>query len=151
MIDPTLLITISRTELTLTDLVFSGRLDGTALGITEYKSPDYRMRNAYATSDHFHGAERTASALEQSSLLYKWIRVGATTEAQIQTSRNEVAAALRQSAYTVTTQLSGAPAEVWDADPGTLTLVGTRELTSMRHLVPVYAVEIPVYPIPGSA
>lgn len=149
MIDPTLTITITRTELSLPDLVFSGSLDGTTLGVTDYTPPDFLMRNAYANSDHFHGAERTASALEQSSLLFRWIRVGATTEAQIQTSRTEVAAALRQLSYTVTTQVSGAPAEVWDADPGTL-LGGSRTLVSLKHLVPVYTVEIPVYPIPGS-
>lgn len=149
MIDPTLTISISRTELSLAPLAFSASLDGTVLGVVDYTPPDFRMRNVYASSDTFHGAERTASSLEQSSILFRWIRVGATTEAQIQTSRNEVATALRQFSYKVTTQVSGAPAEVWDADPGTL-LGGSRNLVSLKHLVPVYAVEIPVYPIPGS-
>lgn len=154
MVDPTLTVSISRTVAAggPTPLLFSARLDGTTLGIVEFAPPGRVRRHSYAgDSAYTHGAELVASALQQAVLGLSWMRVGATTEAQIQTSYDEVAAALDQQTYTVTVTVNGAAARVWSADPGSMELAANRlDRVSMQHLVPVYAVSIPVYPIPGA-
>lgn len=153
MIDPTLTITIDRAALSLSPLVFSGSLDGTALGVVEYAPPAEQVRVLYMPdSDHVHGSEPLGGSLQQSVLPFSWMRVGAAEESEIQAAFAEVGAAIRQAVeYTVTTQVSGAPAQAWRATFGSQQLDATRRSRfSMKALVPVYAVSIPVYPIPGA-
>ena len=151
MIDPTLTISIDRTSLSLTPLLFSGSLDGTTLGITDYAPPAEVARITYMPdSAHIHGSEPIGAALQQGVLEFAWMRVGATTETQIASALTEVRAAIRRLEFTVTTQVNGAAAEAWRGVYGSMELAGTRrDPVSLKHLVPVYAVSIPVYPIAG--
>jgi hypothetical protein len=147
MIDPTLTITVSRTSLSLPDLVFSGSLDGTTLGIVGYQPPSLLWRRNYMPdSADNHGSELISAAYQQAILGWDWVRDGGATETQVQASRDEVAEALAQFAYTVTTQVSGAPAEVWSAEPGDQ-VPSARTYVDLVHANPVYAITLPVYPI----
>ena len=147
MIDPTLTITVSRTSLSMPDLVFSGSLDGTTLGITGYQPPSLLWRKNYMPdSDDVHGSELVSASYQQAILGWDWVRDNGATEAQVQASRQEVAAALAQFSYAITTQVNGAPAEVWRADPGDQT-VAPRTWENLAYSNPVYAVSVPVYPI----
>lgn len=149
-VNPTLTITIDRASLSLPPLEFSGRLDGTSLGIVEYQAPARIARIDYAPDvAGVHGSEAQAWAWEQAILGWSFVRVAATTEADLQASYGEVVAALGRRSYTITTQISGAPAQGWAADPGSVT-PAARDLASLRYLGTVYAVTVPVYPIPGS-
>lgn len=150
MTDPTLTISIDRTSLSLSALVFSGSLDGTVLGIVNYQPPAFQMRVNYAPdSADVHGSEALSASYQQALLSFDWMRDASTTETQVQAAREEVRAALAQFSFTVTTQVSGAPAEVWSASPGSLT-PPARTYMDLTHLTPVFGVSIPVYPIPGS-
>lgn len=147
MVDPTLTITVSRTSLALSPLIFSGTLDVNALGIVGYQPPALQHRRTYMPdSASVVGSELLESAYQQSILGWDWVRDGATTETQLQASRVEVAAALAQFSYTITTQVTGAPAEVWSAEPGDL-VPSARDYTNLAHLSQVFAVTVPVYPI----
>lgn len=150
MIDPTLTISIDRTSLSLSPLTFSGAQDGTTLGIVEYLPPQLRSRVLYMPSSaDVHGDEAIAASWQQSILGFDWTRDGVATETQIQASFAEVMAAIGQFSYTVTTQVSGAPAQVWAADMGSMT-PSARNYIDLANLTPVYAVSIPVYPIAGA-
>lgn len=147
VVDPTLTVSIDRTSLSLAPLVFSGSLDGTALGIVGYQPPSLQMRVAYAPdSVNVHGSEPVGASYQQAILGVDWVRDGAATETQVQASFAEVAAAVGQFSYTVTTQVSGAPAQVWSADPGSLSASG-RTFGDLANVNPVFALSIPVYPI----
>lgn len=146
MTDPTLTISIDRTSLSLSPLVFSASL-GTTLGILDYQPPAKQWRRGYAPdSADVHGSELLSAAYQQAILGFDWVRDGDSTETQVQASRVEVEAALAQFSYTVTTQVSGAPAEVWAADPGAQ-VPSARTYSNLRHRNPVFDVTIPVYPI----
>lgn len=73
----------------------------------------------------------------------------AANETSAQSSYATVAAAIGQHSFTVTTQVSGAPAQVWSADRGSIQLAGSggRTYIDLMNANPEYAVTIPVYPI----
>lgn len=147
MTSPTLTVSIGRTSLSLSPLVFSGTVDGNVLGVVNFQAPAYLPRIKYAPdSDDVHGSEPISWAYQQGLLSWDWMRDRSTSETQVQAARDEVRAALAQFSYTVTTQVSGAPAEVWAANPGTLT-PPARTYVDLAYLVPVFVVTIPVYPI----
>lgn len=147
MIDPTFTITIGRASLSLPDLVFSGTFDGTALGITAYQSPSLLWRRGYMPdSADSHGSELVSAAYQQAILGWDWVRDNEATETQVQASRKEVEAALAQFSYPITTQISGAPAEVWSAEPGDQ-VPAPRTYENLAYRNPVYAVTVPVYPV----
>lgn len=152
MTDPTLTISVSRSVAAggPTSLVFSGTIDANALGIVGYQPPSRLWRRTYMPdSADTHGSEPIGAAYQQAILGWDWVRDGDATETQVQASRDEVAAALAQFSYTVTTQVSGAPAEVWSAEPGDQ-VPSARSYEDLAHRNPVFAVTIPVYPIAGS-
>lgn len=147
MTDPTLTVTISRTSLSLSPLVLSAQIDGTTLGIVNYQPPATQWRIGYAPdSVDVHGSEPVSAAYQQAVLGFDWVRDNGATETQVQSSRKEVEAALAQFSYTVTTQVSGAPAEVWSANPGSQ-VPTARTYSNLTYRNPVYAVSIPVYPV----
>jgi hypothetical protein len=147
MTDPTLTIIVSRTLLGLDPLEFSARLDGTTLGIVQFQPPASQSRNTYMPdSVDVTGSELIGSSEQQAIIGWDWVREIGSTETQVQASRLEVRAAIRQFAFTVTTQISGAPAEVWSADPGSQ-VPSARDYTNLANRNPVFAVTIPVYPI----
>lgn len=154
MTDPavTLTISIDRSGMpgSPSPLVFSATLDGTALGIVGYQPPATDWRRDYAPdSADVHGSELIAAAYQQAILGWDWVDDNASTETQVQASRKEVEAALAQFSYPITTQVSGAPAEVWLAEPGTQT-PSARTYEDLANRNPVFAVSVPVYPIPSA-
>lgn len=150
MTAPTLTITIDRTSLSLSPLVISGSLDANELGIVNFRPPPRQARTTYAPdSVDLDGSEPIATAWQQSLLNFDWMPDQAASETDVQASYVEVCAALAQFSYAVTTQVSGAPAEVWTAERGSIT-PPQRDYVDLAYLRPVYAVTIPVRPIPGS-
>lgn len=150
MIVPTQTITIDRTSLSLSPLVFSGTLDANPLGIVNFQAPAYIQRALYMPdSSDVHGSEPIASVYQQGLLSWDWMRDNSTSETQVQAAAEEVRVALAQFSYPVTTQTSGAPAQVWAASPGSLT-PPPRTYLDLAYLTPVFAVSIPVYPLPGT-
>lgn len=152
MSDPSLTITISRD---LVDgapdpLVFSGVVDSNIFGVTGYQAPAYQQRVTYTPdSQDRHGSVALGSVLQQALLSFNWMRDAAASEAEVQAARDDVRAALAQIAYTVTTQISGAAAEVWAADPGSLTPPARSFQNLADPGVCEFVVSIPVYPIAG--
>lgn len=154
MTDATLTISISRTAAAggPSPLLFSGALDGTALGIVSYQPPARQARVSYAPdSVNVHGSEAIGASWQQALLSFGWMLDEAADEAAVQAARAEVIAAVGQFSYTVTTQANGAPAEVWRADMGSVALPERTYVDLARPDVLVFPVTIPVYPIPGSA
>lgn len=103
-------------------------------------------------SDNITGSELTSVADQATILGFDWFPVGAANETAVQAAYAEVAAAIGQFRFTVTTQVGGATAQVWTADAGDIQLGGSdgRTYVDLNHLCPVYAVTIPVQPIPGA-
>lgn len=130
-----------------TPLVFSATVDANPLGILSYQPPSLLWRRGYMPdSSDVHGSELLSAAYQQAILGWDWVRDDDATETQVQASRDEVAAALAQVSYTVTTQVNGAPAEVWSAEPGDQ-VPSARSYEDLANRNPVFAVSIPVYPI----
>lgn len=151
MTDPTLTVSIDRTSLALSPLVFSGSLDANLYGLTAYQAPAYLMRVGYAPdSADAHGSVPLSAAYQQAILSFTWMRDAAASESVVQSARDEVRAALAQFSYPVTTQVSGAPAEVWSANPGSLTPPARSYLNLLQPSMAEFVVSIPVYPIAGS-
>lgn len=154
MTDPTLTISLSRSTAAggPTPLLFSGALDGTALGVVNYQPPARQSRVTYAPdSIYVHGSEPIAASWQQAMLNFDWMLDSAADEAAVQAAYAEVVAAVGQFSYSVTTQINGAPAEVWAADMGSV-VPPQRTFVDLAHPdALVVAVTIPVYPIPGSA
>lgn len=149
MTDPTLSISISRSAAAggPTALVFDAQ-PGATLGIVSYQPPALQQRIAYAPdSVDIHGSEAIGASYQQALLSFDWMRDGSTTETQLQASFAEVATALAQMSYTVTTQVSGAPAQVWAADPGSMVPAARTYVDLVNPNTVVYSVTIPVYPI----
>lgn len=153
MIDPTLTISISRLLLpgSLAPLEFSASLDGTLLGILSYQEPALVQRLGYMP-DHpdVDGSELTSASIQKTLLSFDWAADLATSETQAQSAKAQVRAALRQFTYTVTTQVSGAPAEVWTADPGNMT-PSPRTYVDLANFGQAHEVSIPVDPTPGAS
>lgn len=156
MSDPTLSITISRALVAgaPADLTLSGHDNAVTLWVVRFRPPASIRRNEYAQNrSRFHGSELTGSSLDQGLLGFHFTHSSATSETVLQAAVEEMEAALAQPYYDVTTQISGAPPRVWEADPGSCEIAGDgeREYLNLANLDTVYAVTIPVYPIPGSA
>lgn len=149
-VDPTQTITIDRTGLELDPLVFSARLDGTVLGLVNYQPPAMISRLGYMP-DHpdVDGSELTSASWQKALLNFDWMADQATTETIVQAAYYEVLAAIAQFSFLVTTKVSDAPEQIWTADRGSMTPAG-RTLIDTQFLRPVYAVQIPVQPIPGA-
>lgn len=147
MTDPTLTVSIDRTSLSLAALVFSATLDANALGIVAYQPPSMQSRLAYMPdSFDVNGSEAIGASWQQAILGFDWVRDNGATETQVQASYAEVLAAIGQFAFPVTTQVSGAPAQVWSANRGSMS-AAPRTYSDLTYRNPVYAVTIPVYPI----
>jgi hypothetical protein len=152
MTDPTLTISIGRTSLSLSPLLFSGSLDGTELGVVNFQPPARLSRVTYAPdSIDVHGSEAIGASWQQAILGWDWVLDGAANETALQAKYDEVVAAVGQFSYAVTTQANGAPAQVWAADMGSVTPPARTYVDLAHPNALVVSVSIPVYPIPGSA
>lgn len=151
MTDSTLLITLSRLLVpgTPDPLVFSADLDGTLLGIVGYQAPARQGEVTYTTdSPRVTGSVAIASKWQQTVLGWDWVSDQAASESDVQAAFEEVAEALGQFTYTVTTQVAGAPAQAWKAYMGAL-VPSPRSYEDLANSNPVFAVTVPIYPIPG--
>lgn len=148
-----LTISIGRASLPgdLDPLGLSGTLDDVPLGIVNYQAPARLARVEYMPDRvDVIGSEAIGGAWQQAILGFDWMADTAEDETDVQAFYNEMVDALGQFAYPVTTQVSGAPAEVWAADMGSVT-PPQRTFVDLEHPeVLVISVSIPVYPIPGS-
>lgn len=144
-----LTITIDRTSLSLSPLVLSGVDDANVLGITRYVPPALQQRRTYMPdSAGVKGSELVEKAYQQAILAFDFV-TATTSESTAQSKYAEVAAAVDQFSFTVTTQVSGAPAQVWSADAGDIQLAAAdgRTYLDLVGANPEYAVSLPVYPI----
>lgn len=144
----TLTITLSRTALSLSSLVLTGRIDSNSLGIVNYVEPARQARIRYApTSDLIHGDVALSSSWQQTFHQFDVVTHKSATEADSRTKLAELRAALGQFAYTATVVVNGAPAEAWACDTGSVGPID-RTLVNLRHFRPVASVQIPCYPLP---
>lgn len=152
MTAPSLTITISRTTAAggPTDLVLSGDDETKPLAVVNFQPAGLQSRLTYMPdSVDVDGSVPIAAAWQQAMLSFDFLRDAAASETVVQAAYLEVAAALAQFSFTVTTQVSGAPAQVWAANRGSI-VPPARDFENLTYLDPVYAVTIPVYPIAGS-
>ena len=136
----------------LSPLVLQGSVDGTGRRVTAYAPPALQSRITYAPdSINIEGSEAIGATWQQSMLGFS-VKIEATTEALVQAAYAEMVAAWSQFSFTVTTQLSGAPAEVWAANRGAIQLADSagRTFADVFNLNPIYSITIPVFPIPGT-
>lgn len=145
-----LLVSIDRTSLSLGALALPGSNDGsTGMHIVSFSPPARQSRNVYMPdSESINGSEIIATS-EQQAILGFNVKMTSATETALRTSYNTLVAAIKQFRFAVTTTQSGAPAEVWAADPGSIQLADPtgRTFADSHNLNPVYSVSIPVYPV----
>jgi hypothetical protein len=147
----TLLLTISRTELSLSPLVLSGSIDANPLGVRDFVEPARQARVKYAPDSAYqHGSVPLASSWQQSVLGWDVFTDQAATEAASRTLLDSLWAALGQFSFTVTDVVDGAPARIWTCATGSMVPIGPRTLMDLEHHHPVWAVTIPCHPIPGA-
>jgi hypothetical protein len=150
----TIIVTVSidRTSLGKAPLVLSAGQD-TTLGLTAYQPPGKVARVTYA-NDHpdMDGSVALSASWQQALLGFNVVTDQAADEAAIASQVAELVEALAQFSYLVTTTVGNAPAEVWSAQRGSIALAVSdgRSFTDLANHNPVYAITIPVYPIPGS-
>jgi hypothetical protein len=152
MTDPTLTVTIDRTSLSLDPLVLSGADDDVELGILSFQRPGLQQRLTTAPDSRwFHSSEATSTAWQQAILAFDWARDGLdVTEADVEAAYDEVAAAVGQFSFLVTTQVNGATARVWSANAGSITPSARTFEDLVNPNATPFSVSIPVYPLPGS-
>lgn len=146
-----LIITTDRSGMpgSLSPLVLHGSADGSGRRIVAYSPPALQSRITWMPdSIDVEGSEAIATTWQQSMLGFS-VKIEATTETLVQSTYAEMVAAWSQFSFTITTQLSGAPAQVWSANRGSIQLADStgRTFADVHNLNPVYAITIPVYPI----
>lgn len=151
--DPGLRIKVLRTSLSLPELVFQGtRIEGT-LGAIQLSPPARQSRIGYAPdSGNIHGSEPISWSEQQSILGWSWFDDYADDESANQASFDEVWAAITQfPEYLIKTKVSDAAEQVWKAQPGSMNLAAnSRTFFDLTSGHPVYAITVPVFPIPGA-
>lgn len=147
MVDPSLVITIDRTSLSLSPLVLSAA-PGSELGIFDYTEPAEQTRVEYAPQSRIvDGATSIGAALQQTILPFSFLTL-VDTETESRALVAEVRAAVKQSpTFEVTVSVSDAADETWTCDPGSVTPTGSRTFVNLTHPRPIFAVDIPCYPI----
>jgi hypothetical protein len=129
-------------------LAFSGRLDGTARGVTSYDEPAMIPRNRYATSsDYEDGDEIRGTTWQQSVLGWSFITPGVASEQEHRTLVAEVREAVSQLRFDVTVAVDGADAETWRCNRGTLTAVAGRTLVDVAHHTAEWSIVLPCNPV----
>lgn len=146
MPDPTLTISIDRTVLSLSPLLFVASGDG-QLGVTDYREPALQPRLRVAPpSDFIHGEIPLAWSYQQTILEWSFATFG-TTEVESRVLVAEVRAAVTQAlSFPVTVTINGV-AETWSCNPGQVTAEGSRTYENLRDSDPSWLVSLPCYPI----
>lgn len=148
-----LTIAISRTGLPggLGPLVLSAEDDANPLGITAYSSPGRIGRVTYLPDEpDIHGSIPQAGSLQQGVISFG-VLATAASESVMRSLIGPLEQALGQLNYTVTETIGDAAPRVYPAVMGSIELANNagRTYEDLRDSDPVYAVTIPVYPIPS--
>lgn len=141
----TLTVSIDRTDLSLSPLVFSAVEDGTTWGILPgYQMPGLVPQVRTATSNFVHGEVATGWTWTQARITFD-AAPDVESAAALLAAVDEVRAALGRLSYSVTTTWNGA-AQTWTAMPGACqpSTIDAPELDANQ---PVYSITIPVYPV----
>lgn len=147
MVNPTLTFSIDRTSLSLSPLVLSALPGASALGIVAYRKPALIRRNTYAPdSPYSPGATLLSSVVEQTNHALSVLPQDVATQAEVDDAIAELYAAISQFPYEVTVTENG-EATTTVCDPGSMTPDDTTRI-SLAHLVPVWSVVVPCFPIP---
>lgn len=148
MTNPTLTISVDRTSMSLSPLVFSGTVGSGYLALSEYQEPVLTPQIRYATpSDYENDDDALSFRLGESILGWSFFTDATATE---QASRDLVAsvqAALLRISYTVTVTVNGATPEIWTCKPGTVTPVGKRTYGDLLDHNPEFQVTVPCHPV----
>lgn len=145
----TFTITMTRTELSLADLVLSGADDANPVGVTNYQEPARIARIRYApSSDLIEGDVALSGTYHQTDLGFDVVTDLAASEAASRTLLAEVRAAIGQFSFTTTVVVDGAPSEAWACDMGSMSPEGPRSFADLENHDPVWSVAIPVHPTP---
>lgn len=141
-----LTISIDRTALSLSPLVFVGSGDG-QLGVTDYREPAMQPRLRVApASDFIHGEVALAWSWQQTILEWSFATFG-TTEAESRSLLAEVRTAVTQGlSFPVTVTVNGV-AETWSCSPGPVNPESPRTFENLRDSDPTWSVSLPCYPI----
>lgn len=144
-----LVISISRTSLSLSALVLSGNNDATSWGVTDYQEPARQARVLYGPdSAYVHGSQALAWSWQQTLLQFTAVTDRAASEAASRVLFNELLAAVTQFSYTATVTVSGA-AQTWTCQPGSIAPLGGRSYADITDHNPSWAVSIPCHPVPA--
>lgn len=147
MVDPTLTISIDRTVLSLSPLVFVGQGDG-ELGIEDYREPAIQPRVSYAPSSEWQHGEIAMGWSYQQSILEWSFFTDVDTESESRALIAAVRAAVTQGInFEVTVSVSDADDEVWVCNPGSVSPTESRTYLNMRTPDPVWNVSLPCYPV----
>lgn len=150
MVDPSLVLTIDRSSLSLSPLVMSAtRSDATDLGVVSWREPAMQSRLILAPESRLiAGDQMIGSTLQQTLLSFQVMPLDAASESEVRTVIEALMTAVcRQPSFTVTDAISGAPDRTWSCNPGSVIPDSDRSLVDLKHLVPVWSVSIPAYPI----
>lgn len=142
----TLTVSIDRTSLALSPLVFSGVTDENGFGVVGYREPAIGRQVKYAPdSAYVHGSIPLASRLEQTVLTFDVVTDQAVSESASRTMLTELRAALGQWRFEVTVTINGV-AEVWDCHSGSVGAVD-RTFGDLKNYRAVWPVTVPAYPV----
>lgn len=148
--EPTLSISISRTDLSLSPLVLTGTPGDSGLGIVSYQAPAKQRRLTYApSSPYLDGDTLIASVWQQSFLTLSVVSDNVSTENASKSALQTFEDAISQFSFTVTVTENGGTAQVWTCDPGSMSPAAGRTYVDLRDHNPVWLVTIPCQPIPG--
>ena len=141
----TLTVSVDRTDLSLSPLVFSASDDGTPWGILPgYQMPGLVPQVRTAASDFTHGEVATSWKWTQARIAFDAFP-DAASGAALLAAVDEVRAALGRLSYSVTTTWNGS-ALTWAAMPGACEPSGV-DAPELDANQPVYSITIPVYPV----
>jgi hypothetical protein len=147
MVEPTLVISIDRTSLSLSPLTFSATPGVGELGIVDYAEPAMQPRTRYATtSDYEHGDEPRGWTWQQTILGFDFVTDASASETESRALVAEVRTAIARLRYSVTVTVDGAPAETWLCNPGTLPSVA-RKRPDLVDSNPVWPLSLPCNPV----
>jgi hypothetical protein len=147
VVDPTLVISIDRTSLSLSPLVFSGTPGVGELGIVDYAEPAMQPRTRYAaSSDYEHGDEPRGWTWQQTILGWDFVTDATVSETESRALVAEVRTAIARLRYSVTVTVAGAPAETWLCNPGSLPAVPRKRPDLVDNNV-VWPLSLPCNPV----
>lgn len=147
MVDPTLVISIDRTSLSLPPLVFSATYGDGELGIVDYTEPAMQPRIRYAAdSDYEDGSEPRGRTWQQTILGWDFVTDQVVSETESRALVAEVRAAITPLRFLVEVTVAGAPTETWRCNTGSLPAVARKRPDLVDHNA-VWPLSLPCHPV----